>query len=122
VSVQFRSFLAGDEVEGGHILMAVDGEFAVGCCALLAMEPGCFELSKMAVHESRRGEGLGRSLLEYAVAQARDLGAHRLYLETSTKLQNAVHLYQSVGFRHLPPERIRQSAYTRSNVYMEMWL
>jgi len=108
--------------EGGHIVMAVDGDCAVGCCALVTMEPGCFELSKMAVHEGRRGTGIGRKLLEYAVQHARDVGAKRLYLETNTKLPNAIHLYEAVGFRHLPPERVRKSPFARSNVQMEMWL
>jgi putative acetyltransferase len=106
--------------KGGHIFLGVDGETAVACCALIPMEAGCFELSKMAVHEGRRGAGLGRRLIAYAIDRARLLGATRLYLESNTQLANAVHLYESAGFRHLPPERVHKSPYARSNVHMEL--
>ena len=59
---------------------------------------------------------------EAAVAQARLIGIARLYLESNSRLANAVHLYESAGFRHLLPERIRKSDYSRSNVYMELFL
>jgi putative acetyltransferase len=108
--------------KGGHVFMGFEGDEAVACCALIPREPGCFELGKMAVAEARRGQGIGRNLVEYTVGQARELGAKRLYLESNTKLPNAVHVYQSAGFRHLPPERVVPSPYARSNVYMEMFL
>jgi GNAT superfamily N-acetyltransferase len=107
---------------GGHIFIAVADEEPVGCCALKFMEPGVFEVAKMAVRERLRGYGIGRQVLEYTVEQAKRLGAKRLYLETNNSLQNAIHLYESVGFRHLPPERVHGSLYVRANVFMEMEL
>lgn len=107
---------------GGEIVMAsLDGR-AVGCCALLAMPDRCFEIGKMAVAEEHRGKGIGKKLLAHAVERGRELGAQRLYLETSTKLPNAIHVYESQGFTHLPAERIRKSPYARSDLYMEMFL
>jgi putative acetyltransferase len=107
---------------GGQILMAVLGEERIGCCALVAVKPGVFEVAKMAVSERYRGQGIGRKLLEYTIAQARKLGAHTLELASNTKLANAVHLYESLGFRHLPPERVEPSPYARLNVFMELHL
>jgi len=107
---------------GGEIVMAILGDRAIGCCALLAMGEGSFEIGKMAVSEESRGLGIGRKLLARVVERAREIGAKRLYLETSTKLPNAIHLYEAQGFVRLPPERVRQSPYARSNVYMEMFL
>jgi putative acetyltransferase len=117
----------GDPVEhilrpGGEIVMAILGDRAIGCCALLAMGDGSFEIGKMAVSEESRGLGIGRKLLARVIDRAREMGATRLYLETNTKLPNAIHLYEAQGFVRLPPERVRQSPYTRSNVYMEMFL
>jgi len=105
---------------GGHIFMALLDGTPVGCCALIAMRPGEFELAKMAVLEEERGRGIGRRVLEYAVAQAQKLGAERLYLETNRKLANAIHLYESVGFRYVSPEQVIPSPYARANVFMEM--
>jgi GNAT superfamily N-acetyltransferase len=107
---------------GGHIFLAVAGSEAIGCCALIAMEPGVFELAKMAVTERCQGRGIGRKVLEYTVAQARALGARKLLLETNSKLENAIHLYEAIGFRHVPAERRTPSPYARSNVQMEMEL
>ena len=107
---------------GGYIFMALADEVPVGCCALLPMDPGCFELAKMAVKEDQRDKGIGRKVLEYAIAQARKIGAHRLYLETNRTLANAIHLYESVGFEHVSPDQVIPSPYARANVFMEMKL
>jgi putative acetyltransferase len=45
-----------------------------------------------------------------------------LFLGSNSKLENAVHLYESVGFQHVPPERLPPNPYTRANVFMEMSL
>ncbi len=107
---------------GGYIFMAVAGDQAIGCCALVPVRPGVFELAKMAVAEQCRGCGIGRKLLEYTVAQAKALGVQSLHLGSNTKLANAVHLYESVGFRHLAPESIPPSPYARANVFMNLEL
>jgi putative acetyltransferase len=107
---------------GGHIFIAwVDGR-AIGSCALLFTHPGSFEVAKMAVAEEYRGKGIGRMMLKHAIAEAKAAGARLLSLETSTKLENAIHLYESVGFQHLPPERVAPSPYARADVFMEMEL
>jgi len=61
-------------------------------------------------------------LLEFTIAQAKALGAHTLELASNTKLANAVHLYESLGFRQLPPERTEPSPYARANIFMELHL
>jgi ribosomal protein S18 acetylase RimI-like enzyme len=71
----------------------------------------------MAVDESSQGRGIGRRLLAYTIEQGRALGATSLYLESSSRLANAIHLYESLGFQHLPP---RPSPYVRANVFMEL--
>jgi len=93
---------------GGHIYMAYLGLEAVGCFALERMSGDVYELSKMAVTPYLRGQGVGRRLLEYAIQRARALGAKSLFLGSNTKLAGAVHLYESVGFQHLPPGEYRR--------------
>ncbi|HEY1499703.1 MAG TPA: GNAT family N-acetyltransferase [Acidobacteriaceae bacterium] len=107
--------------DGGQICMAeADGQ-AIGCCALIAIAPGEFELAKMTTAETARGRGVGRRLLQFAIDEARRLGARRLYLESNTKAAAAVHLYEQLGFRHLsgPPH---PSKYARADVFMELLL
>jgi N-acetylglutamate synthase-like GNAT family acetyltransferase len=106
---------------GGEICLAELDGAVVGCCALVAMEPGEFELAKMTVSEAARGKGIGRMLLRFTIGQARALGAHRLYLESNTKAASAIHLYEELGFRHISePKHV--SKYARANVFMEMFL
>jgi len=106
--------------KGGYILMAERAGNAVGCCALIAQGNGGYEVAKMTVAESERGQGLGRQMLEHLIGSAREKKMARLYLETNSRLANAVRIYESVGFQHLPPERVKRSPYARANVFMEM--
>jgi len=108
--------------KGGRVFFAVkDGE-ALGCCALVAMGPGEFEVSKMAVTASAQGLGIGRLLIERVVEAGRALGARRLSLDTHHSLTAAMRLYEGAGFRRLPEERVVASQYERADVFMEMWL
>jgi putative acetyltransferase len=107
---------------GGALLMAVEDGVAIGTCALLPMKDGAFEVAKMTVAEKCRGLGIGKKLLAHVIEYAEGTGAKRLYLETNNKLRGAIHVYESLGFRHLPPERVHPSPYARANVYMELWL
>jgi putative acetyltransferase len=108
--------------KGGRIFMVwADGE-AVGCVALIPMGDGVYELSKMAVSPAMRGQGIGRRLLKHAIGQARALGAASLFLGSNSVLKNAVHLYESVGFTHVPSEKLPEMHYARADVFMEMAL
>jgi putative acetyltransferase len=107
---------------GGQILFATIGGEAVGCCALMLEAEREYEVAKMAVTPRYRGRGIGRKLLEAIVGEGRRMGAKRLHLDTNSKLKDAIHLYEAIGFQHLPAERIKPSPYTRSNVSMEMFL
>jgi putative acetyltransferase len=106
--------------KGGRIFMVHAGQEAVGCVALIPVGDGVYELSKMAVSPQLRGQGIGRRLLEYAIVQAKQMGAKSLFLGSSSLLTNAVHLYESIGFRHVPAERIPPMPYRRADVFMEM--
>jgi putative acetyltransferase len=106
--------------KGGYIFMVYANDQAVGCVALIPIGNGVYELSKMAVSPELRGLGIGRRLLLHAIAEAKRIGARSLFLGSNAKLANAVHLYESVGFRHVAPENIPPMPYSRANVFMEM--
>ena len=102
--------------KGGHIFLAERDGVPVGCCGLIAMADGDYEVTKMTVRPEARGGGLALRLLEACEAAARDAGAHRLYLETSSTLVPAIALYHRFGFVDLPPQ---PTPYARADVWME---
>lgn len=108
--------------KGGHILVVQGGDSVIGCVALIPIGRGVYELSKMAVSPLFRGLGIGRKLLDHAIAHARESGAKSLFLGSSTKLDNAVRLYESVGFHHVPAANVPPMPYARADVFMEMQL
>jgi ribosomal protein S18 acetylase RimI-like enzyme len=105
---------------GGRLLFALEDGEAVGCCALMALPDGGFEVAKMAVADAYKGRGLGRALMAAAVERAKAAGAPRLYLETNSSLAPAMALYRSFGFAEVTPAE--QSPYARVDVCMELRL
>ena len=105
--------------QGGLIPFAIENGEPLGCCAMIPMTDGGFELSKMAVSKQHRRKGIARAIIEACVERARACGAHRLYLESGVELTPAVALYESLGFVHLPADRRPWSPYARVSVWME---
>ncbi|HEY4293777.1 helix-turn-helix domain-containing GNAT family N-acetyltransferase [Luteibacter sp.] len=102
---------------GGAIFFALYAGEVVGTCALIRESEDVFELSKMGVDENFRGLGAGRALLEAALAEYRRRGGKELFLESNSKLDRALGMYERAGF-------VRQSSirpgshYERADVYM----
>ena len=107
---------------GGKIFFAIRVGQPVGCCALVPLAAGEFEIAKMAVTESVRRAGIGRKLLLAAIEAARTAGGIRIWLETNHVMTPAIRLYESIGFRPVARERLRTSLFARSDVQMELEL
>lgn len=77
-----------------------DGWEIVGTVGLLPLpgHPTVGELRKMYLHPDWRGRGLGKRLLEQALADAPELGFQEIVLETASVLAEAVALYRRYGF------------------------
>jgi ribosomal protein S18 acetylase RimI-like enzyme len=103
---------------GGRVLYAVDADdHALGTVALKHEGDGVYELTKMAVAPEERGTGVGRLLVDAAIAAYLELDGRELFLESSQKLQPALRLYESAGFVHQPGAR-PGSPYARADVHM----
>jgi GNAT superfamily N-acetyltransferase len=104
---------------GGYIFFAKYGNEVAGTFALMRMEEGVFELSKMAVAEKYHGMKIGNGLLAFCLRKAKELNAKKIILYSNTKLENAIHLYRKYGFIEVP---VGSSGYKRSNIKMELVL
>lgn len=104
---------------GGAILMATcNGELA-GTVALRKVDDKVFEFTKMAVDENFRRLGIAEALSLASFTKARELGAETVILYSNSILKPAIHLYEKIGFRHVPADH---TEYQRSDVKMKIEL
>jgi GNAT superfamily N-acetyltransferase len=86
---------------GGVILFVKSPAYGiVGACALMKTGEGAFELTKMGVLQSVRGQKAGEFLLEAIIQRAREMDVQKLYLLTNHICEAAIHLYEKLGFHH----------------------
>ena len=85
-----RYYVAVDDV--GRVL---------GGCGLAEFLPldSAAELQKLYLADEAKGHGLGTRLVGLVEDAARELGYRSLYLETHSKLEAAIHLYEKLGYR-----------------------
>ncbi|MFT4279759.1 GNAT family N-acetyltransferase [Microbacterium sp.] len=89
-------------------LVAKDGEGVAIACGGLRPLPehvlgaGVVEIKRMYTAPSARGTGVATAVLRALEREARDLGAHRLVLETGTAQPDAIRFYQREGYRPIP--------------------
>ena len=88
---------------GGALLIARDGQGAVGCVGLRRHDAQSGEMKRMYVRDRGRGSGLGRSLALAVIEEARRRSYRRLLMDTLPKLTAAIALYRSLGFREIGP-------------------
>lgn len=88
-----------------HFWSAWIGGSAVGCGALRDMGAGHGELKSMRTDAGRRGQGIGASLLDHLLDQARARGIRQLWLETGATAHFAAahRLYARAGFERCGP-------------------
>jgi ribosomal protein S18 acetylase RimI-like enzyme len=104
----------------GEITVLLGGERPDGI-AVLRFRPSMYSdtldahLEELYVAPERRGQGIGRALLEAAMTTARETGAARMDIGTSEDDTAALGLYESSGFTNLErlPDGPRMLFYER---------
>jgi putative acetyltransferase len=74
---------------------------ACGGIKLFGNEYG--ELKRMFVRPQFRGKGFGKQMVAYLTDYAREQGLALARLETGIHQQEAIKLYEGMGFRRIPP-------------------
>lgn len=105
---------------GGAIFFACVDENVIGTAALIRRRDGALELTKMAVTKKFQGRGIGAKLLQRSIDRAKELGAVELFLQTSTKLKAANHLYRKAGFKKTKKSPADSSQYNRPKIMMKL--
>jgi len=87
----------------GCLLLAYKGNAAVGCIAVVSLQPGIAELKRFYVQPHFQQFKIGAKLLETAIINARHLNFNYLRLEVIPTLTKAKALYASFGFSQIEP-------------------
>ncbi|MCC6971269.1 MAG: GNAT family N-acetyltransferase [Phycisphaerales bacterium] len=83
----------------GAILLAMDGERALGCIAIRPHAGDECEIKRFYVRPAARGCGIGHRLLSAAVVRARDIGYASICLDSSADMLAARRTYEAAGFK-----------------------
>ena len=103
-------------IELGRVLVALDdGDEIVGHMQLIAGDrPDAAEVKSIAVREDLRGQGIGRQLIERALAICRDDDVRVVTVTTATADIDNLRFYQRLGFRAIS---VTRDAFTEANGY-----
>jgi len=85
------------------LFVAKTNDKPVGCGAIQLQAPGYAELKRMYVRPDMRGKGIGKQIVSRIEAFAKQANVHTLRLETGVYQQEAIHLYQKLGYYPIPP-------------------
>jgi GNAT superfamily N-acetyltransferase len=89
--------------EGVDFFLVRHGGEAVGCGGIQLFGSEYGELKRMYIRPSYRGLGLGRQLIDRLIEHARLHGVSVFRLETGIHQDEAIRLYEGMGFRQIPP-------------------
>ena len=91
----------------GALWLAHVGTQLAGCCALRPLDnvdyPNACEMKRLYVRPGFRGFGLGRTLAEAALENARIADYDCVLLDTLDDMESARALYEELGFHEVPP-------------------
>jgi putative acetyltransferase len=83
-------------------LARLDGE-AAGCGAFRRVDDRRCEAKRLYVRPRFRGRGVGRALLDWVIAEAREAGYREIVADTMPVTADALAMYERKGFERTPP-------------------
>lgn len=93
-----EDFLEMVEADYAYYFVAeAEGEIA-GCCGIRNIA-GEGEITNVVVAAKYRRKGIGRSMMEYMLERAKEVGIGDCTLEVRISNQPAIALYESLGFK-----------------------
>ncbi|MDT0650860.1 GNAT family N-acetyltransferase [Autumnicola edwardsiae] len=103
---------------GGTIFFVKDAGKIIATVALMKIEDGVYELTKMAVTPEYQGKKIGQKLLEHSLKFAKNQGWDHLIIYSSRKLENAIYIYKKYGFEEIPIEE--NNPYARGDIKLKL--
>ena len=110
-------FYLRDKTGRYYCIAEEDGE-VIGGIGLAEIEyfDECAELQKLYLSDAAKGRGLGYELIGKIEDKAVELGYKKIYLETHTNLQAAIHIYEKCGYKEI--EKPADIVHATMNVFL----
>ena len=103
---------------GGNIFFVKVEDKIIGTVALMKINEGVFELTKMAVIPEYQGKNIGQKLMEHTLDFARKKGWKTLIIYSNRRLENAIYIYKKYGFEEILIEE--NNPYARGDIKMKL--
>lgn len=104
---------------GATILLAKVNKHIVGTICLNPINKTSYEILKFAVIDGYKSLGLGKKLMQICIDLCKQKKVETIILESSSKLQNALNLYEKFGFKHI---EIKNTHFVTADIKMELKL
>jgi GNAT superfamily N-acetyltransferase len=106
----------------GRLWVAEDNESVVGSIAVVDAAEGEGQLRWFLLAPKARGSGLGKRLLETALAYCRERSMRHVFLWSFSELDAALKLYERAGFKTTETRALRLWGAERTEVRMDLTL
>lgn len=87
----------------GRLLLGTVDHHLAGIACLKSLLDNCGEIKRMYVRPPYRRLGLGRAMVERLLAEAAQIGYHRIRLDSARFMLDAHRLYRTLGFQEIAP-------------------
>lgn len=96
-----REFQVFEKMYGkptGRFIYATIGGEVIGGVAIRKLDLEICEMKRLFVYDNFQGKGVGKLLCDTIISIARELGYKKIRLDTISKLESAIGLYEKIGF------------------------
>ncbi|TXD50350.1 MULTISPECIES: GNAT family N-acetyltransferase [unclassified Polaribacter] len=105
--------------QGSSIFLAHYEDQVVGTISLIPVNEHTYEILKLGVVDGFKGLGIGRKLMQICIDICVEKNVKIITLESSSKLENALKLYEKLGFKHI---EVVDAHFESADVKMELKL
>ena len=92
-------------IPGRAYYVLLEGEKLIGGIGFAPFSgfPACCEMQKLYLEDAYQGQKTGYRMIAFLERKAAEAGYRRVYLETHSSLQAAIHIYEKSGYRRIDP-------------------
>ncbi len=91
--------------DANQMLVVLEDSGALAGCLQITFVPGLSrtgmwrgQIESVRIHSQSRGKGLGRKMIEWAIAECRKRGCGLVQLTSDKSREESLHFYRSLGF------------------------